>query len=255
MTEEASKSPFLYSFLIGVVVVLALSTLSFVLLPAWFYFRGRKLGLALSKTAIESPSRMEEGLSAPDPFDFSCRGPSRLGGISPSPAAMVSDESRKSRLSQQVGVTERTEKRGTLQTRSSWSRASIPIILHPTEEVEPEGYTDLIGRAGGVLNLTNAEQAQPRHLSFLLFPPPPNNTPLPPMPLIPNSRISASTVWSQESMWPLEKKSVIPTPSPVYLSVPRRVITFSRSEAPGSASLRSIDSLPRSVGQSDHDDY
>ena len=84
--------------------------------------------------------------------------------------------------------------------------------------------------------------------------------PLLAVPQTPPARLSISTVWSQESMWPREKKPDVPMPPLPYMpavahmAVPRRVM-FSPDMASGSQNRRSTSSLPRSVGLSDFEDY
>src|SRR6266404_5602214 len=79
MVGNLSKSPFLFLFVLGLITVVTFSALTFTLVTAWRYFRGR-FRLQSSTTTFTLPTIIE-GHSTP--LDFSCRGPSRLGGISP----------------------------------------------------------------------------------------------------------------------------------------------------------------------------
>jgi hypothetical protein len=95
-----------------------------------------------------------------------------------------------------------------------------------------------------------AEHDPPRPF---ISPSPPRIPPLPPAPPKSNGRFSISTVWSQESMWPREKKPDIPVPPLAHLPVTRTVV-FAPLIVAGFQNRRSTSSLPRSVGQSDFDE-
>lgn len=81
MVGTASRPSFVLLFVAGVLSTAAFAALTFILVFSWHHCRG---GHKVEPSDNEIPlPALEEGHTAPDALDFSCRGPSRLGGISP----------------------------------------------------------------------------------------------------------------------------------------------------------------------------
>lgn len=255
MVRSPSKTTFLFLFVIGLLTVVVLSALTFVLVIAWRYYRSRR-STQSTIAAFALPTIVEEGRSTPDALDFSCRGPSMLGGISPMLAERADEETRP-RLKPTV-------RRGMDDSSlvDSPSQISTHAITTPTDErVEQiEGHTQPTESSSVPLDLGNSgdmvvEQGLGRSQSFT-FPIPPKDPPFPPpTPRTPGGRLSMSTVWSQESMWPRDIRIDFPMPPLAYLPVPQRVRSSPLVVA-GPPSPRSMSSFPRSVAPSDFgDDY
>ncbi|KAF8258047.1 hypothetical protein EI94DRAFT_610605 [Lactarius quietus] len=255
MAGNHSKPPFLFLFVIGLLTVVVLSTSTFALVTAWRYFRvrGRRQS---SIDAFALPTIVEEGRSTSDALDFSCRGPSRLGGVSP----MVDEETGPQLKSTVRGGMDDGSLPDVKHLDSGASQNSThPTTVSAAERVEQvEDYAQRTkndsvpvdsGNSGDMV--VDLGQSQ----SFV-FPTPPKDPPLPPpAPQTPGGRLSMSTVWSQESMWPRERKMDFPMPPLAYLPVPHRVRP-SPLLALGPPSPRSMSSFPRSVAASDFgDDY
>ena len=204
---------------------------------------------------------LEDGFKVPDvPNHTAGRGPS---GISPLPAQGADEASKAQTQGQLLAKAETTEgaQNDGLRPVSGVSESSAYIVSFPTlERVERvDDHTkrsrDLSTRS--ILSYDGdraAEYLQPRSYGF---PSPPGVPPLAPVPLgsVSGARFSVSTVWSQESMWPPKMPMAdIPVVPPLVYHSQRRV-AFQPSVISGSRDRRSTTSLPRSVGQSDNEDY
>ena len=253
-----SKSPFLLSFVAGVLSVVVIGALAFVFVFAWHYYRGRHRIVSSSK---DIPlTTLEDGRPRPtsDKLDASPRSPSRLGGNSPSSAekADAAWEPLRQFLAQ-TGTT--NDAQNDAQRPLSVVSQTSAHIFYPmtTEVVDSERVQDHPTRAKVIPDPTTSEdgnvsvehdQPQP-----FISPSPPSLPPLPSAPPKSNGRLSISTVWSQESMWPREKVPDVPVPPLAHLPVTRRVV-FTPLMVAGFQNRRSITSLPRSVGQSDFEE-
>jgi hypothetical protein len=253
-----SKSPFLLSFLAGVLSVVVIGALAFVFIFAWRYYRGRHL---IERSSKEIPlTTLEDGRPRPtsDKLDSSPRSPSRLGGNSPS-SAEKADEAWEP-LRQFLARTGTTnDAQNDAQRPLSVVSQSPAYIIYPvtTEVVDSERVQYHPIRAKVIPDPTTSEDGnmsvehdQPRPF---ISPSPPRMRPLPSAPPKPNGRLSISTVWSQESMWPREKVPDVPVPPLAHLPVTRRVV-FTPLMVAGFQNRRSTSSLPRSVGQSDFEE-
>jgi hypothetical protein len=258
MVGTATKYPFFYSFLAGVLSVIFVGALTFGFIFLWRYFRNRRR-LEPSNNAIPLAT-LEGGLKASDASDDSgsSRSPSRLGGLSPS-SVKRADEAleTQSRFSAQSGRGNGPEDDGPRPV-SGISEGSANVVNPLTAGVErfKDRTTGKRAEDGSELNFrgkngnTTTEGVRPRA----------RIPPLPAVPQAPAARLSISTVWSQESMWPRERRPDVPMPplphmpAVAHMAVPRRVM-FSPSMGSGSQNRRSTSSLPRSVGQSDFEDY
>jgi len=252
MVGMASKSPFLYSFIAGILSVVVIVALTFLFIFSWRHYRGRH--------QLEPPSNKEIPLTTLEDghimSDSSSRGPSRLGDKSPSSAERA-DEAWEPQLQfiAQTGTTNSAQDDGQRPFSGiSQSSAYIvnPMTIKGVERVEDHPIRTqyipdptILGKDG--YTPTKHDRSRP-----FISPSPPRIPPLPPVPPKSNGRMSISTVWSQESMWPREKPDV-PVPPLVHFPVTRRVM-FSPLIAAGFQNRRSTSSLPRSVGQSDFDE-
>ena len=246
MAGTASEYPFFYSFLAGVLSIAFFCALTVASFFAWRYFRDRRSRRrepaahnlnAFPLTALEDGLKGSDGASE----DVSSRSPSRQGGVSPSSVKRAaSDEApgtRPSRfLAQPPGTADRGRHRHPVSGVSQ--RTAITFDSLTTEGIErAEYHTKRI----------EDSSSRPRILAA------------PPIP--PRARLSVSTVWSQESMWPREKGPDVPLPplpsmpALAHMQVAARRITFLPAVTAGSQNRRSTSSLPRSVGQSDYEDY
>ena len=259
MVGTTSKYPFFNSFIAGVLSVIFVGALTFIVIFSWRYFRNRR-GLQRANNSIPLTT-LEDGLKASDASDISSRSPSRLGGISPSSVKGAGEAPEtQSQSSVQPGTTNSVGKHPV--SGISQSSASIVNLLtvkgvgrldDRTKRAENRSN----GAAWGSNGDTTTERVPPQPSADTSRP---RMRPVPPVPLTPTTRLSVSTVWSQESMWPREKKPDVPVPPlphmpPLaHMPVPRRVM-FSPDMASGSQNRRSTSSLPRSVGQSDFEDY
>jgi hypothetical protein len=256
MVGVASKPSFLLLFVASVLSVMAVAALTFILLFAWGYFRGRHK-LELSNNSITLPA-LEEGHAAPDALDFSCRGPSGLGGISPLSDERADEAPGPQRQFQAQPRTDNVLPDDVLHPGPG-APQSFASIVNPVTTEGSERVEDHTERAEGISNLAtlgnygdmivDRERSRP-----LIFPTPPMMPPLPPVPPMPRGRLSISTVWSQESMWPREKMPDIPMPPLAHIP-DQRTFRFSAIMMSGPPMRRSTGSLPRSVGQSDFEDY
>ncbi len=261
MVGSHSKSPFLFPFVVGLLIVVVLSALTFALVIAWRYYRGRGR-LQSSIAAFPLSTIVEEGRSTPDVLDFSCRGPSRLGGISPISAERA-DEETGPRF--ELTVRRGMDNDSLADVKRLGFSASQPpthaITASTPERVDQvEDHAQRTKSSSVPVDLGNSgdmvvELGRSQSLSFV-FPTPPTISPFPPpAPQTPGGRLSMSTVWSQESMWPRERKLDFPMPPLAYLPVPQRM-RFSPIMVSGPPSPRSMSSFPRSVAPSDFgDDY
>ena len=257
MVGMTSRSPFLYSFIAGVLSVVVIGALTFLFIFSWRYYRRRR-NLESSNKEIRLTT-LEDGHSTSDKLDSSFRSPSRLGDNSPTSAERA-DEAWEP-LRQFLAQTG-TAALDAGQRPHSGVIPSSAYIVNPmtTEGVgrvegQPIPAKDISSPTISAVTLdtegdTSAERDQSRPS---ISPSPPRIPPLPPAPPKSNGRLSMSTVWSQESMWPREKKPDVPVPPLAHLPVTRRVM-FSPRIASGFQNRRSTSSLPRSVGQSDFDE-
>ena len=253
-----SKSPFLLSFVAGVLSVVVIGALAFVFIFAWRYYRGRH---EIEPSSKDIPlTTLEDGRPRPtsDKLDSSPRSPSRLGGNSPSSAEKADEAWEPLRqFLAQTGTTNDAQN-DAQRALSVISQTSAHIIYPVTTEVaDSERVQYYPIRAKVIPDPTTSEDGnmsverdQPRPS---ISPSPPRLRPLPSAPPKPNGRLSISTVWSQESMWPREKVPDVPVPPLAHLPVPRRVVLTPLMVA-GFQNRRSTSSLPRSVGQSDFEE-
>ncbi|KAF8489370.1 hypothetical protein F5888DRAFT_1638656 [Russula emetica] len=253
-----SKSPFLLSFIAGVLSVVVIGALAFVFIFAWRYYRGRH-EIELSSKEIPLTT-LEDGRprSTSDKLDSSPRSPSRLGGNPPSSAEKADEAWEHPRqFLVQTGTT--NDAQSDAQRPFSAVSQSSAYFIYPvtTELVDSEGVQDHPMRTKVIPDLTisedgnvSVEHDQPRPF---ISPSPPRIPPLPSAPPKSNGRLSISTVWSQESMWPREKVPDVPVPPLAHLPVTRRVV-FTPLMVAGFQHRRSTSSLPRSVGQSDFEE-
>jgi hypothetical protein len=256
-----SKSAFLLSFIAGVLSVVVIGALTFVFIFAWRYYRGRHSTEPSSK---EIPlTTLEDGRprSTSDKLDSSPRSPSRLGGNCPLSAEKVDEAwEPQPQFFAQTGASNNAQ--NDAQRPFSVVSQSSAYIIYPvtTEDIDlgwvqnhpirVEVIPDPTTSEDGDLSL---EHDQPRPF---ISPSPPKMPPLPSAPPVPpksNGRLSISTVWSQESMWPREKVPDVPVPPLAHLPVTRRVM-FTPLMVAGFQNRRSTSSLPRSVGQSDFEE-
>ena len=259
MVGNPSKSPFLFLFVVGLLIVVVLSASTFALVIAWRHFRGRGRRQS-SITAFALPTIVEEGRSPSNALDFSCRGPSRLGGISPMLAERIDEETGPQlKLTLRGGMDDGSladVKRLDLSASQNSTHSTIVSTAERVEQVEDHAQhtkNDSVPVDSG--NSGDMVVELGRSQSFA-FPSPPKDPPFPPpASRAPGGRLSMSTVWSQDSMWPREKKIDFPMPPLAYLPVPQRVRS-SPLMALGPPSPRSMSSFPRSVAPSDFgDDY
>jgi len=272
MGGTASKYPFFYSFLAGVLSVAFVGALTVASFFAWHYFRDRRRRRrepAPHNLNAFPLTTLEDGLkgsgSASD--DVSSRSPSRLGGVSPSSVKRAaSDEAPETRPSQFLAQPPVTADGGQQHHPVSGvsQRSAITVNSLTTEGVErAEDHTKRTEDSSNRTTRSNdgdttTDRVRPRRSDY---PSRPRIPAAPPIPPTPTARLSVSTVWSQESMWPREKRPDVPLPPLPSMpalahmqGVPRRVM-FSPVIAAGSHNRRSTSSLPRSVGQSDYEDY
>ena len=253
------KSPFLLSFVAGVLSVVVIGALAFVFIFAWRHYRGRH---KIEPSSKEIPlTSLEDGRPRPttsDKLDSSPRSPSRLGVNSPSSAEKADEAWEPLRqFLAQTGTTNYAQ--DDAQRPLSVVSQSSAYIFYPvtTEVIDSERVQDHPIHAKVIPDLTTSkdgnmsvehDQSRP-----FLSPSPPRIPPLPFAPPKSNGRLSMSTVWSQESMWPREKVPDVPVPPLVHFPVTRRVV-FAPLMVDGFQNRRSTSSLPRSVGQSDFED-
>lgn len=253
-----SKSPFLLSFIAGVLSVVVIGALAFVFVFAWHYYRGQR---KIEPSSKEIPlTILENGRPRPtsDKLDSSPRSPSRLGGNSPSSAEKADEpwEPLRQYLTQ-TGTT--NDAQNDAQRPFSVVSQSSAYIIYPvtTDVVDSERVQDRPIRAKVIPNTTTSEDGnmsiEHDQLRPFISPSPPRIPPLPSAPPKSNGRLSISTVWSQESMWPREKVPDVPVPPLAHLPVTRRVV-FTPLMVAGFQNRRSTSSLPRSVGQSDFEE-
>jgi len=254
----AFKSSFLLSFVAGVLSVIVFGAMAFVSIFAWRYYRGRH---RIEPSSKEIPlTTLENGQprSTSDKLDSSPRSPSRLGGNPPS-SAEKADEAweRPQQFFAQTGTTNGAQ--NDAQRPLSVVSPNSAYIIYPvtTEVIDSGRVQDHPIRAKIIPDLTISEDGnmsiehdQPRPF---LSPSPPRTPPLPSAQPKSNGRLSISTVWSQESMWPREKVPDVPVPPLAHFPVTRRVV-FTPLMVAGFQNRRSTSSLPRSVGQSDFEE-
>ena len=239
---------------------MVIGALTFVLIFAWRYYRGRH---TIESSSKEIPlTTLEDGRarSTSDKLDSSPCSPSGLGGNSPWSAEKPDEAWEPLRqFVPQTGMT--NDAHNDAQRPFSVVSQSSAYIIYPvtTEVVDSGRVQDHPTRAKVILDPTSSEDShmsvelgQPR--SFI-SPSPPRIPSLPSAPPKSNGRLSISTVWSQESMWPREKVPDVPVPVPplAHLPVTRRVV-FTPLMVAGFQNRRSTSSLPRSVGQSDFEE-
>ena len=261
MVGNPSKPPFLFLFVIGLLTVVVLSALTLVLVIAWRYFRGRG-STQSSLAAFALPTIVEEGRSTPDALDFSCRGPSRLSGISPMLAERADEETGpRLKLTVQRGMDDNLNsladvKRQRLDFSLSQNSTHAITVSTASRVEQVEGHAQPTKSSSVPVDLgKSGDMAVEQGLSqSFTLPTPPKVPPFPsPTPRTPGGRLSMSTVWSQESMWPREMKLDFPMPPLAYLPVPQRVRS-SPLVVLGPPSPRPMSSFPRSVAPSDFGD-
>jgi hypothetical protein len=253
-----SKSPFLLSFVAGVLSVVVIGALVFVFIFAWRYYHGRRKIVPSSK---EIPlTTLEDGRPRPTSYklDFSPHSPSRLGGNSPSSAEKADEAWEPLRqFLAQTGTT--NDAQNDAQRPLSVVSQSSPYIIYPvtTEVVDSERVHYHPIRAKVTPDPTTSEggnmTVEHDQAGSFISPSPPRIPPLPFAPPKSNGRLSISTVWSQESMWPREKVPDVPVPPLAHVPVTRRVV-FTPLMVAGFQNRRSTSSLPRSVGPSDFEE-
>ncbi|KAI9466597.1 hypothetical protein BJY52DRAFT_2333 [Lactarius psammicola] len=259
MVGNPSKSPFLLPFLISLLTVVVLSALTFALVIAWFYLRGRGRPQS-SITAFPLPTIVEEGRSTPEALDFSCRGPSRLGGISPTLAERADEETGpRLKLTVRRGMDDDSladVKRFHFSASQHPTHATITSTAERVDQVEDHAQRTKSSSVPVDLGNSSDMVVELGRSQSFAFPTPPKIPHFPPpAPRTPGGRFSMSTTWSQESMWPRERKIEFPMPPLAYFPVPQRA-RFSPIVVSGSPSPRSMSSFPRSVAPSDFgDDY
>ena len=270
MAVTASKYPFFFSFLAGVLSVAFVGALTVASFFAWHYFRDRRRRRreltahnlnAFPLTALEDGLKGSGGASD----EISSRSPSRLGGVSPpSLKRAASDEEPETRPSQFSAQLPGTADGGQHHhpVLDVLQRSAITVNSLTTEGLKraedhtkrTEESSNRTTRSNDGDTSTDRVRARPSD-----YPSRSRSPAAPPIPPTPTARLSVSTVWSQESMWPREKRpDVPPLPSMPALAHmqggPRRAM-YSPVIAAGSHNRRSTSSLPRSVGQSDYEDY
>jgi len=252
MVGTTSRSLFLYSFIAGVLSVVVIGALAFLSIFSWrYYHRRRKLEPSNKEIHLTT---LEGGHSTSDKLDSS-RGPSRLGDNFPTSAERA-DEAWEP-LRQFLAQTGTAAQDGGQRPLSGVSPSSV-YIVNPMTTEGVERVEDQPIRAKDISDLTTLRKdgdmsAEHDRSRPFISSSPPGIPPLPPAPPKLNGRLSISTVWSQESMWPREKKPDVPVPPLAHLPVTRRVM-FSPRIAFGFQNRRSTSSLPCSVGQSDFDE-
>ncbi|KAI0002884.1 hypothetical protein BJV74DRAFT_881868 [Russula compacta] len=260
MVGMSSKSPFLSSFVAGIVAVVVVGVLTFAVIVSWRYFGDRRR-LEPSNNAIPLTT-LEDGLKASDTLDFARRSPSRLGNISPSSAERADEASEPQRqVFIQAGIADDSQDDGQHPVSGVSPQTPAHVVNPLTTEGVKQVEEEHTKRGEDTSNLATSgkdgdispEHGPPRLFGF---PSPPGIPPFPSVPL-PPGRLSISTVWSQESMWPREKKlevPAVPLPPLAHIPVTRRVILPTIAGS-GSRHRGSASSFPRSVGQSDFEDY
>ena len=255
-----SKSPFLLSFIAGVLSVVVIGALAFVFVFAWHYYRRRNTEPSSKDIPLTT---LEDGRPRPtsDKLDSSPRSPSRLGDNPPTSAEKADEPWEPLRqFLAQTGTANGAQ--NDAQRPLSVVSQSAAYIIYPvtTELVDSGRVQDHTIPAKAIPDPTTSgdgnlsvEHYQSRPF---ISPSLPRMRPLPSAPPKPNGRLSISTVWSQESMWPQEKVPDVPVP-PVpplaHIPVTRRIV-FSPLMVAGFQNRRSTSSLPRSVGQSDFEE-
>ncbi len=257
-----SKSPFILSFIAGVLSVVVIGALAFVFIFTWRSYRGRHKPEPSSK---DIPlTTLEDGPSTSDKLDSSSHSLGRLGGNSPSSAGNADEAWEPLRqFITQTGTPNCAQDDGQRPV-SVFSQSSAYIVYPVTTKgvdskrmqdhpIPPKVVSDPSNSAKD--SVISAEHDQPQPFVFI-SPSSPKIRPLPSAPPKSNGRLSISTVWSQESMWPREKMPDVPVP-PVpplaHFPVTQRVV-FSPLMVAGFQNRRSTSSLPRSVGQSDFEE-
>jgi len=234
-----SKSPFLLSFIAGVLSVVIIGALAFGLIFAWRRYCGRhKRGPSSKNIPLTA---LEDGPSTSDKLDSR----SRLGGDFPSSAGKA-DEAWEpvGQFLNQTGTPNCAQIDGQ-RPLSVFSQSSAYIVYPVTTK----------GVDSKLVQVKDAEHDQSQPFIFI-SPSSPTTPPLPSAPPKSNRRLSISTVWSQESMWSREKMPDVPVPPMpplAHLPVTQRV-AFSPLMVAGFQNRRSTSSLPRSVGQSDFEE-
>jgi hypothetical protein len=256
MVGTASRPSFVLLFIAGILSTAAFAALTFIFVFSWHYCRG---GHKVEPSDNEIPlPTLEEGHATPDALDFSCRGPSRLGGILPLLAESAGETwGSFSSPQSQFQAQPRTDKgsQDDMQHPHPDASQTFDYIVNPVTPEQSEPAGDHSERAEGISNITTLGNngdviVYPERSRPLVFPTPPTMPPLSP---IPRSRFSISTVWSQESMWPRDKMPDVPVPSLAHIPV-QRTFQVSNIMTPGSPMRHSTLSFPHSVGNSDSED-
>ena len=211
MVGTASRPSFVLLFVAGVLSTAAFAALTFILVFSWHHCRG---GHKVEPSDNEIPlPALEEGHTAPDALDFSCRGPSRLGGISPLSAERPGETPSVQSQFQAQPPTDKGSQ-DDIQHPHPDASQTFDYIVNPVTPERSDPAGDQTERAERISNITTLGNngdviAHPPQSRLLVFPTPPT---MPPSSPIPRSRFSISTVWSQESMWP-----DIPVPSLAHI--------------------------------------
>jgi hypothetical protein len=248
MVGITSRSPFLYSFIAGVLSVVVIGALTFFSIFLWRYYR-RRHQLEASNQEIHLTTLEDGRHSMSDKLGSSSPSPSRLGDNSPTSAERADRAWEPLRqFLAQTGTAAQSDRQRPISGVTPSSAYIVNLTAIERVGAQPIRAKDIPDPT----TLGNMPAEQDRSRPFI-SPSPPGIPPLPPVPPRSNGRLSISTVWSQESMWPREKKPDVPVPPLAHLPVTRRVM-FSPRIASGFQNRRSTSSLPRSVGQSDFDE-
>jgi hypothetical protein len=253
MVGTASQPPFILLFVAGVLSAAALAALTFILVSPLRRFCCRPK-LESSDNAIALPA-LEEGLAARDALEFSCRGPSRLGWTSLWSAERAGEAQGPQH---QVQMQHRTDNELSDDVPHPGPSDPQSFANHVTtkgsERVGVHAERTLVISNLATLGNTSDKMVDRERSLPLVFPAPPTMPPLPLVPPMPRGRLSVSTVWSQESMWPREKMPSIPIPPLAHIPG-QATFRFAPIIMSSSPTRRSMCSLPHSVGQSDFEDY
>ncbi|KAH9963325.1 hypothetical protein BC827DRAFT_162326 [Russula dissimulans] len=248
------QSPFLSSFGAGVLSVLFACVLASIAFVACRYIVRRRSRREPSNNAIPLTT-LEDGFKVPDVLDNTAgRSPSAISPSSAPGADEASEAQTQGQFLAKAGTAKGAQNDGR-RPFSGTSQSSAYIVNSPTfegvEQVDDRTIRPRDVSTRSILSYDGnraAEYVQPRSYGFPS--PHPRLAPVP-------GRFSVSTVWSQESMWLPHKMptSVPDVPVPPLVHLSQRRVAFQPSVIIGSRDRRSTASLPRSVGQSDSEEY
>jgi hypothetical protein len=256
MVGTASKPPFILLFVAGILSAVALAAFTFILVFALRHFYCRPK-LESSDNAIALPA-LEEGSAVRNTLEFSYRGPSRLGWTSQWSAERAGEAQSPQHQVQTQPRTDIESPDDVPDPGPSGPQSFDQIANHVTTDgSERVGVhaerTPVISNLATLGNTSDKMVDRERSLP-LVFPAPPTMPPLPLVPPMSLGRLSISTVWSQESMWPREKMPSIPIPPLAHIPG-QATFRFAPIIISSSPTRRSTCSLPHSVGQSEFEDY